>query len=69
MRLITIMALLLPAIVYGDTTTFVCTNPTFSASGGIHKTKEKFELTFIVDNDSNKQYVIAKPVQCVCCWI
>ena len=41
-----------------ETSTFICNYEQFASPDGLEKSKEKFVLTFIVDRDSNKAYVL-----------
>ena len=50
--------LLLPVLVLAETVTYVCNYPTYSAEDGSHKVKAEFALTFLIDLDSGKGYMI-----------
>lgn len=43
---------------YADTTTIVCDYKTFSDNEGLHEVGNKFELTFIIDKDNGKAYMV-----------
>ena len=56
---IILLALLcFPPVVLSDTETIVCTYNTYSDQQGNHKVKDKFELTFILDNNNAKAYIV-----------
>ena len=58
MKSLVILLVLFPVIAFADTTTYICKYPTYSDNEGNHKVKGKFELTFIVDNETEKTYIL-----------
>ena len=48
----------LTSAVQAKTLTFVCKYPTYSSPDGLESVAEKFELTFILDNETDKAYIL-----------
>ena len=59
MKFLILLLILIPTLAFGDTTAYFCNYPTWSDEGGLHESKEKMELSFIVDNETGKGYVLA----------
>jgi hypothetical protein len=58
MRILAALLMLFPLFVYAETTAYLCSYTTYSDSEGNHKVDKKFELNFIVDNESGKSYLL-----------
>lgn len=57
-KYIAILLLVFSGSAIADTTTYICDYPTYSDQEGNHKVTNKFVLTFIVDKDANKSYML-----------
>ena len=55
---VALVFLVLPPIAHAETTTFVCDYATWSDQDGNHPVKTEFVLTFLVDGDTGKAYMI-----------
>ena len=58
MKALALSLLLLPSLSFAETFTFSCDYPRRSSKEGIHEVKTQFNLTFIVDKDSNKAIML-----------
>lgn len=58
MKLIAALLLLLPVLVAAEPTTYLCEYNLYSDKDGHYKVKDKFALTFIIDRDSGKSYLL-----------
>ncbi len=43
---------------FAETTTYSCDYPIYSDEKGSHRVKDKFALTFLVDDSNNKSYML-----------
>ena len=50
--------LVFPPFAHAETTTFVCDYATWSDQDGNHPVKTEFVLTFLIDSDTGKAYMI-----------
>ena len=53
-----VLCLSLIRISFAETITIICSYETYAASDGIHKVKDDFILTFIVDTENEKSYML-----------
>ena len=58
LMLILTLVSMLPGAALAETTTFVCDYKTYSGEDGLHKVENSFILTFIVDNENGKAYMV-----------
>lgn len=59
MKTLTALLLLVPLAALADTTTFVCDYKTSSdAENGLQKVTKPFILTFVIDNENEKSYMV-----------
>ncbi|WP_057833182.1 hypothetical protein [Colwellia sp. TT2012] len=58
MRLIFVLLFILPVFSYADTISINCDYSTYSNEKGNHKVKDKFVLSFVVDTETGKSYLI-----------
>lgn len=56
--LATVILSFLPILALAETTTFVCDYKTWSDEDGNHPVKSEFVLTFLIDGDSGKAFMI-----------
>ncbi len=59
-KIIAILLLVFSSSAIADPMTIICDYPTWSDQEGRHKAKDKFVLTFIVDKDADKAYMMGK---------
>ena len=50
--------ILISTNVFGETLTIICDYKNYASDDGFHKVKDKFSLTFIIDNSNGKSYMI-----------
>jgi hypothetical protein len=58
MKFLTTLLILFPVYVHAETTAYLCSYTTYSDSKGNHKVDNEFELNFIVDDKSEKSYLL-----------
>ena len=58
MKLVTCLLVLFPAFAFAETSTYICNYTSYSNQQGNHKVKNKFELTFLLDNKTGKSYLL-----------
>jgi len=57
-KYIAIILLVFPGSAFADTTTYICDYPTYSNQEGNHKIENKFVLSFVVDTENDKSYMV-----------
>lgn len=58
MKYTAIILLLIAFTASAETVTYTCNYPTYSDHDGIHKVEGGFELTFLIDKEKKKSYLI-----------
>ncbi len=56
--LILCLLILIPTVAFSETISYICDYQTYSSDDGFKRVKKKFELTFIVDVENGKGYLL-----------